>query len=91
MPAPSPKAANILPPAPSPPSVTSLWHTPDGPLSLTVQTWPGHTYRLEYKDDLAAPAWMSLAGNLFATGTQLVASDPSPSQHHRFYRIVQVD
>jgi len=29
--------------------------------------------------------------DLFATGTQLVASDPNPPQDHRFYRIVQAD
>jgi hypothetical protein len=58
---------------------------------LTFQSWPGHTYRLEYKDDLATAAWTPLTGNLFATSTQLVVSDPSPSQDHRFYRIVQAD
>jgi hypothetical protein len=91
MPTPSPNAANILPPAPTPPSVTSLLFAPDGPVSLTFQTWPGHTYRLEYKDDLTTSNWLPLSGNLFATGAQLTASDPSPLQDHRFYRIVQAD
>ncbi len=91
MPTPSPNAANILPPAPTPPSVTRLMLAPGSPVSLTFQTWPGHTYRLEYKDDLAASTWIPLTGNLFATGTQLVASDPSAPQDHRFYRIVQAD
>ena len=91
MPTPSPAPPNILPPAPTPPSVTSLSFAPESPVSLTFQTWPGHTYRLEYKDDLAASAWIPLTGNLFATSTQLVASDPSPPQDHRFYRIVQAD
>ena len=91
MPIPSPKAANILPPAPTPPSVTSISLTPEGPVSLTFQTWPGHTYRLEYKDDLDASAWTPLTGNLFATRTELVVSDPTPSPDHRFYRIVQAD
>jgi hypothetical protein len=91
MPTPSPKAANILPPAPTPPSVTSLVFAPDGPISLTFQTWPGHTYRLECSDNLTTANWIPLTSNLFATGMQLVASDPSPPQNHRFYRIVLAD
>ena len=91
MPTPSPNAANILPPAPTPPSFTSVALTAGGQASLTFQTWPGHTYRLEYNDNLAASPWKPMTGNLFATGTQLVVSDPSPSPDQRFYRILQVD
>jgi len=91
MPSPSPTAANILPPAPTPPTITSVILTASGQASLTFQTWPGHTYRLEYNDNLAASPWIPLTGNLFATGTQLVVSDPSPSPDQRFYRIFQAD
>jgi hypothetical protein len=91
MPAPSPNAANILSPAPTPPSITSVALTAGGQASLTFQTWPGHTYRLEYNDNLTASPWIPLTGNLFATGTQLVVSDPSPSPDQRFYRIFQAD
>ena len=91
MPTPSPNAANILPPAPTPPSITSVALTAGGQASLTFETWPGHTYRLEYNDNLAASPWIPLTGNLFATGTQLVVSDPSPSPDQRFYRIFQAD
>jgi hypothetical protein len=91
MPAPSPKAANILPPASTPPSVTSVWLATDGSVSLAFYTCPGHTYRLEYNDNLTTSAWTPLTGNLFATGTELVVSDPTPSPDHRFYRIVLTD
>jgi hypothetical protein len=65
--------------------------TPDGAVTLTFQAALGHTYRVEFKDDLALSAWAPLGPNVFATSTEVVINDPSPSPFQRFYRIVQVN
>jgi hypothetical protein len=91
MPSPSPRAPNILPPAPTPPSVTGLAFPPGGPFSLTFSTWPGHSYRVDFKTDLNSPNWIPLTGSLFANDIQITVSDPSPSPTQRYYRIVQVN
>lgn len=90
MPTASPRAPNILPPAPAPPSFTGFSAIPGGPVSISIQTYPGHTYRVEFKNDLATASWTALIGDLFATSSQLVVVDSNPSAGQRFYRIVQV-
>jgi hypothetical protein len=91
MPVPSPAAPNILPPASSPPAFSSFSITPGGTVSLTVQTSPGHTYRVEYKDSLNAGSWTLLGAEQFANDSQMTFSDPAPSAIQRFYRVVQVN
>jgi hypothetical protein len=90
MPQPSPRAPNILPPSHTPPHVIEFSWSNGQPLALTLQTAPGHTYRVEFKDDLSAPFWLPLTGDLMATGSQLVITDPEPSAAQRYYRVVQV-
>ena len=58
---------------------------------MVFQTWPGHTYRVEFKNDLLAPAWTALTADLFATENQLNITDPAPAAAQRYYRIVQVN
>jgi len=91
MPIASPRAPNILPPAPSQPFFTGFAMPPDGSVSLSFQTSPGHTYRVEFKNDLAAPGWMSLSGDIFATSAQTTVTDPGPPAPQRYYRIVQAN
>jgi hypothetical protein len=43
---------------------------------------------VEYKDDLAAPAWAQLGANLTAAGPTLTVQDNLAGQGHRFYRLV---
>ena len=90
MPQPSPRAPNILPSSYTPPRVIEFSWSNGQPLALTLQTAPGHTYRVEFKDDLSAPFWLPLTGDLMATGSQLVITDPEPSAAQRYYRVVQV-
>jgi hypothetical protein len=56
----------------------------------TIQiTWPayvGKTYRLQYRDDLAAATWNSLAPDVTATSTTASAVI-STTGAHRFFRI----
>ncbi len=93
MPVASPRAPNILPPAPTPPAVTGLALPSGGSgnVVLTFQTWPGHTYQVQYKDDLGAASWTPLGGGIFATDTQVQAADPNPSSEQRYYRVVQLN
>ncbi len=88
---PSPRAPNILPASYAPPDVIAFSWSNGHPLTLTLRTAPGHSYRVEFKDDLSAPFWLPLTGDLMATGSQLVITDPAPNAAQRYYRVVQVE
>jgi hypothetical protein len=90
MPVPSPRSPNILPPASGPPVVTGIAMQPDHSCVLTFQSAPGHTYRVEFKNDLNEPVWQPLGTNEIATGASLTISDNSGGPQ-RFYRIVMVE
>jgi hypothetical protein len=89
MPIASPGNANILPPASGPPSVSGFAFQPDGSCLLTFDASPGHTYRLEFKDELDETNWRPLGANQFATGATQFFSD-TPNEPQRFYRVVLV-
>jgi hypothetical protein len=57
---------------------------------LTFESEPGHTYRVEFKNDLNEITWRPLGTNQFATGATLTISD-SPTGPQRFYRVVLVE
>ena len=86
MPTPSPKAPNILPPASNVPTVTAFSVQPNQNFHLTFQTSPGHTYRVEYKNDLSDPIWLPLGTDYFATTNAAAVSDTASSEQ-RFYRV----
>ncbi|HEY5913330.1 MAG TPA: lamin tail domain-containing protein [Verrucomicrobiae bacterium] len=88
---PSPGAPNILPPANEPPAVTFFAFEGSGAVALSFQTSPGHSYRVEFKDDLQAAFWTPLGQDVFATATEIFVNDPSPSPSQRYYRVVQLD
>lgn len=90
-PAPSPRGANILPPAGEPPTISGLTWIPAGAVSLSFPTSPGHTYRVEFKDDLSAPAWLPLGTDHFATTQTLTITDPGAGGGQRFYRVALLD
>jgi hypothetical protein len=46
----------------------------------------GHTYRVEYKNDLADPIWLPLGSDHFATTPTLLVTDTSVASQ-RFYRV----
>ena len=58
---------------------------------LTWSAIPGRTYRVEYKDDLSAPAWSLLGNPIEAVGSSASANDTVSLVGHRFYRILRAD
>ena len=90
MPTPSPRSANVLPPASAPPAIAAFLLNSDSSVSLTFQTSPGHTYRVEFTADLAGQFWLPLGADQFAVSTTLTAADASAYQTQRFYRIRMV-
>ena len=86
MPTPSPKAPNILSPASNVPTVTAFSLQADQTFNLTFQTSPGHTYRVEYKNNLDDPIWLPLGDDCFATGSAQTIND-APGGPQRFYRV----
>jgi hypothetical protein len=71
--------------------VTDISHSGGGQVSLTFGTIPGKTYRVEFKNDLNAPTWTPLGGNILANSNSLTVMDNMGSLPQRFYRVVQVD
>jgi hypothetical protein len=90
MPTPTPGAPNVIPAATAPPTVTAFSLTSTGSPTVAFDTALGHTYRVQYKDNLSFPVWTPLTADLFATTTNLVITDPAPSPYRRYYRILQV-
>jgi hypothetical protein len=90
MPVPSPRSPNILPPASGPPVVTGIAMQTDHSCVLTFESAPGHTYRIEFKNDLGAPSWQPLGADEIATDTSLTIIDNSDGPQ-RFYRVVLVE
>ncbi len=56
--------------------------------TLAWPAQPGVSYQVQYKDDLADPAWQNLSANVGLVGGHGYASDLLPSTGKRFYRIV---
>jgi hypothetical protein len=90
MPASTPESTNILPPVSSAPEVSDIKLQSNGSFLLTFTAEPGHTYRLEYKDDLTDTNWRPIGTNQFANGFTQFFSD-APNAPQRFYRVVLVE
>ncbi|PYK96206.1 MAG: hypothetical protein DME19_20485 [Verrucomicrobia bacterium] len=60
-------------------------------LTLAWQTAPGHTYRVEFKNDLNATAWTPLSGDMTAGGASLTANIDVTGAPQQFYRILLVN
>ena len=56
-------------------------------LVLSWTSAPGQNYQLEYKDDLAAPAWIPMGTPLIGTGTLLSTTNDFTHSSQRFYRL----
>ena len=84
----TPSAAPVVPGTP-PPFIHSVT-LPDGRISFTIDTIPGHTYRVFYKDDLNAPAWTQLDRDFVAANTTASITDFAATTQ-RFYRALRVD
>jgi hypothetical protein len=62
----------------------------NGTAALVWSTYPGKTYRVQFKPDLAATNWNNLIPDVLAIGTNASKTDVSGT-NQRFYRVMQVD
>jgi hypothetical protein len=58
---------------------------------IQAETLIGRTYRVEFKDNLAAPSWMPLGNPALATSETVTFADSLSGHLQRFYRVVQLD
>jgi hypothetical protein len=73
----------------SAPEVQSVSLVPGGVI-LTWTAVPGQTYRVQYKDDLANPAWNPISPDLLATAPTLTLTNSPVASMQRFYRVLLV-
>jgi hypothetical protein len=88
---PTPGTPNQAPPALAPPMIGEFRVLPGQSVALTLQIFPGHTYRVEYKDNLSDESWIPMPGDVFATESLQTFEDRNPSLAQRFYRVVQLN
>jgi hypothetical protein len=75
----------VIPPA-DPPLILSVRLT-NGVTTVTWSSVPGHTYRLEYKDSLAASDWDFVLPSIAASGSATSATNAVGDKAQRFYRV----
>jgi subtilisin family serine protease len=68
----------------NPPVITTT--AANGVITLTWNSIPGTTYRVEYKNSLSDPAWNPLAPDVVASGPAAAETDPV-GVGQRFYRV----
>ncbi|MFN7138591.1 MAG: hypothetical protein ACK4UN_04580, partial [Limisphaerales bacterium] len=73
-----------------PPPALGTMHLGNNNLVLNISTFPGKSYRVQYKDELDEPGWTNLEPDLFAHESILTITNVLSSQQ-RFYRILQLD
>lgn len=78
-------------------------NTLDEPLAVTTISYDndmvtlnwgaisGRIYRVEFKDELHAPAWTQLGDEVPAVGTTAAATDSPAPNTYRFYRVRRID
>jgi hypothetical protein len=62
-----------------------------GVVTLTWSAIPGRAYRVLFKDNLEAPVWTPLGGEVPAFSGAASATDSVPPAGQRFYRVLRVD
>ena len=60
-------------------------------MTLTWQTTPGHTYRVELKNDLNDSSWTPLSGDMTAAGVSMSVSLDITGAPERFYRVLLIN
>jgi hypothetical protein len=73
---------------PAPPRLTANLN--GSQFTLTWTTMPGKIYRIEYADDLDAPAWTTLSRDQTAADWSDSVSLDLPDAQRRFYRVLAV-
>jgi hypothetical protein len=74
-----------------PPPVAMITGAGGISVSISFDTIPGRSYRVDYKDQIDAAMWTQLNAPIPAAGTSLTINDNIGANPQRFYRIVQVD
>ena len=63
-----------------------------GQITITWQSAPGRSYRVQYKDDLSQTNWNDLEGGVIVNGSSAVCRDTrARTSNQRFYRIILVE
>jgi len=86
----TPRTSNTLGPA-VPPHIQSVSVSSDGLVALTFRITAGKNYRIEFKDDLAAPEWTPLGADQTADASSVTVHDFVSGRTQRFYRVVLVN
>jgi hypothetical protein len=71
------------------PTITSVTLV-DGMATVSWTATPGAVYTLQYKTNLEDPSWISLPGNVTASGNTASKADAVGSTLRRFYRVMVV-
>lgn len=72
-----------------PPSITILATPVGNSLSLSWNSQPGISYRVQSKGSVSHANWSDLTGSIIASGTSASWSDPAPmTDSQKFYRVV---
>lgn len=58
---------------------------------MTWQTYPGKTYRVQFKNDLNETNWARVGSDAVAGGAALSITNSTSASPQRFYRILQLD
>jgi hypothetical protein len=74
-----------------PVKITTFDVSPSGVVTLTWNSTPGKTYRLQRNANLDGTTWSNLGGAINATDTTTTATDNVGSNVRRFYRILQTN
>jgi hypothetical protein len=91
MPTPTPRATNVIPNTPPTEiQVLSTTVNGDGDIVITWSAENSRTYRVQYKDDLNAPAWSELS-DVTASSPVASATEVTSAGAQRFYRIQLVN
>ena len=87
MPAPTPRAGNVVPAAPAP-VLFGVRLLPGHQIEMTWTVVAGRGYQVRFKNDLNDPEWMPLDNPIVATGSQLVVTVDMSLSAQSYYRLV---
>ena len=79
----------VVAPVAQPPTIQSVFNV-GGQATFTIETIPGHTYRILYTDDLTELQWTPLGRDFMAANPYASITDPGAAPK-RFYQVVQLD
>ncbi|MDB6123990.1 MAG: Endo,4-beta-xylanase precursor, partial [Pedosphaera sp.] len=75
----------------APPHISQLTTSPGGNLLLVFDSYPGKTYRIQYKTNLTDSTWTTLGSDVTASSSSTSAPDSMDGNLQRFYRIIQLN